>query len=73
MAWNWSFLLPDAAFSATGIAALRAARRGDVVWLPLTLLSIAITMTAGGMAVASAAIRAADKPSGTVMFGIADQ
>jgi hypothetical protein len=51
-AWNWSFLLPDAAFSLTGVAALRAARRGDLVWVPLTLLSLAFTMMAGGMAVA---------------------
>jgi hypothetical protein len=51
-AWNWSFLLPDAAFSATGLAALRAARRGDMAWQPLSLLSLAFTMMAGGMAIA---------------------
>lgn len=50
-AWNWSFLLPDLAFSATGIAAVAAARRGSPAWRPLAILSLAFTTTAGGMAV----------------------
>jgi hypothetical protein len=52
LAWNWSFLPVDLAFSATGIAAVAASRRGDPVWRPLALLSLAFTMVAGGMAVA---------------------
>ena len=50
-AWNWSFLLPDLAFSATGIASVAAARRGSPVWRPLAILSLGFTATAGGMAV----------------------
>ena len=50
-AWNWSFLLPDVAFSATGLAAVAAARRGAPVWRPLAILSLAFTIMAGGMAV----------------------
>jgi hypothetical protein len=52
LAWNWSFLPVDLAFSATGIAAVAASRRGEPVWRPLALLSLAFTMVAGGMAVA---------------------
>ena len=52
VAWNWSFLPVDLAFSLTGLSAVSAARRGDPVWRPLALLSLAFTMVAGGMAVA---------------------
>jgi hypothetical protein len=52
VAWNWSFLPVDLAFSALGLAAVRAARRGDPIWRPLALLSLALTMVAGAMAVA---------------------
>lgn len=51
VAWNWSFLPVDLAFSALGLAAVRAARRGDPIWRPLALLSLALTMVAGVMAV----------------------
>ncbi len=51
VAWNWSFLPVDLAFSLTGLSAVAAARRGDPVWRPLALLSLAFTMVAGGMAV----------------------
>jgi hypothetical protein len=51
VAWNWSFLPVDLAFSILGLAAVRAARRGNPIWRPLALLSLAFTMVAGGMAV----------------------
>lgn len=51
IAWNWSFLPVDLAFSTLGLGAVRAARRGDPRWRPLALLSLAFTMVAGGMAV----------------------
>lgn len=52
VAWNWSFLPVDLAFSLTGLAAVTAARRGSPIWRPLAILSLAFTATAGGMAVA---------------------
>ena len=51
IAWNWSFLPVDLAFSLLGLGAVRAARRHDPRWRPLALLSLAFTMVAGGMAV----------------------
>ncbi|MBW8815627.1 MAG: DUF5360 family protein [Caulobacterales bacterium] len=51
VAWNWSFLPIDLAFSATGLLAVRAARRGDPLWRPLSLISLVLTMVAGVMAV----------------------
>jgi hypothetical protein len=51
-AWNWSFFPIDLAFSLTGLAAVRAARRGDQLWKPLALISLILTMVAGLMAVA---------------------
>lgn len=51
VAWNWSFLPLDLAFSILGLAAVRAARRGHPGWRPLALLSLAFTMAAGGMAI----------------------
>ena len=50
-AWNWSFFPLDLAFSLTGLAAVRAARRREAIWRPLALVSLALTMVAGGMAV----------------------
>lgn len=50
-AWNWSFLPLDLAFSLTGLAAVRLARREDPLWRPLALVSLVLTMVAGGMAV----------------------
>lgn len=52
VAWNWSFLPLDLAFSLTGLYAVRLARRGDPSWRAMTLISLVLTMTAGGMAVA---------------------
>ncbi|MDX2236480.1 MAG: DUF5360 family protein [Hyphomonadaceae bacterium] len=51
IAWNWSFFPLDMAFSLTGLAAIRCARRGDPMWKPLALISVTLTMVAGGMAV----------------------
>ena len=49
-AWNWSFLPLDLAFSATGLAAVAAMRRGRP-WRALAIVSLVLTMVAGGMAV----------------------
>lgn len=51
VAWNWSFFPLDIAFSLTGLAAVRCSRRGDAAWRPLALISLILTMVAGGMAV----------------------
>lgn len=51
VAWNWSFFPLDVAFSLTGLAAVRCARRGVAAWRPLALMSLILTMVAGGMAV----------------------
>jgi hypothetical protein len=50
VAWNWSFLPLDLAFSLTGLLAVRAGRRGDPAWRGLAVVSLCLTMTAGGMA-----------------------
>ncbi len=63
VAWNWSFLPVDLAFSITGLSAVAAARRGDPVWRPLALLSLAFTLVAGGMAVAYWAIQREFEPA----------
>lgn len=47
VAWNWSFLPLDVAFSAVGLAAVVAARRGSDAWRPLALLSLAFTIASG--------------------------
>lgn len=51
MAWNWSFFPLDVCFSVFGYLALSANRRGDPVWRVYALISLTLTMTAGGMAV----------------------
>jgi hypothetical protein len=51
VAWNWSFFPLDLAFSLTGLAAVRYAGNGNPIWKPLTLISLVLTMVAGGMAV----------------------
>lgn len=50
-AWNWSFFPLDVIFSIFGFLALRANRRRDPIWRPYALISLVLTMTAGGMAV----------------------
>lgn len=49
-AWNWSFLPLDLAFSATGLAAVQAMQRKRP-WRHLALISLILTMVAGGMAI----------------------
>jgi hypothetical protein len=51
VAWNWSFFPLDIAFSATGLLAVRRAGRGDPGWRALALVSLVLTIVAGGMAV----------------------
>ena len=62
VAWNWSFLPLDLAFSLLGLSAVAAARRQSPVWRPLALLSLAFTMAAGGMAVTYWAIQGEFEP-----------
>lgn len=50
-AWNWSFFPLDVAFSAFGLMAVAANRRGDPIWIALAILSLAFTIAAGGMAI----------------------
>ncbi len=50
VAWNWSFMPLDVAFSLTGLAAVRAARAGRA-WQGLAIVSLTLTMCAGGMAI----------------------
>ena len=56
IAWNWSFLPMDLAFSYFGLKAVAAARRGDSTWRAFTIVSLTLTMAAGGMAVSYWAI-----------------
>ena len=51
VAWNWSFFPLDLIFSIFGYLAISASRQGDPVWRPYALISLGLTMTAGGMAV----------------------
>jgi hypothetical protein len=51
VAWNWSFMPLDVAFALTGLAAVRQARRGRS-WRGLAIVSLTLTMCAGGMAIA---------------------
>lgn len=51
VAWNWSFFPLDLAFSLTGLGAVAAGRRGSSLWRPLALISLTLTVVAGGMAV----------------------
>jgi hypothetical protein len=50
VAWNWSFMPLDVAFSLTGLAAVRVARAGRD-WRGLAIVSLTLTMCAGGMAI----------------------
>jgi len=52
VAWNWSFLPLDLAFSYFGLCAVAAARRGDPVCHGYAIVSLTLTMASGGMAVA---------------------
>ena len=50
-AWNWSFAPLDLAFCLAGLTSLRLARSGQALWRPLALVSLLLTMCAGGMAI----------------------
>jgi hypothetical protein len=50
VAWNWSFMPIDVAFSITGLAAVRRSRTGRT-WHGLAIVSLTLTMCAGGMAI----------------------
>lgn len=50
-AWNWSFAPLDVAFALIGLAAVRAAAAGRPDWRVLAVISLVLTMCAGGMAV----------------------
>ena len=41
----------DLAFSFFGLRAVAAGRRGDPLWLPYSIVSLTLTMAAGGMAI----------------------
>ncbi len=51
IAWNWSFFPMDLAFSYFGLRAVAAARQGREIWRPYAIVSLTLTMAAGGMAV----------------------
>ena len=51
VAWNWSFMPLDVAFALTGLASVRRAARGDRGWRELAIVSLTLTMCAGGMAI----------------------
>ena len=51
VAWNWSFFPLDIVFSIVGLTAIQAFRSGNSIWRPLAIISLILTMTAGGMAV----------------------
>lgn len=56
-AWNWTFLPLDLAASATGFAAVAALRAGSPAAPARLAVSLALTATAGGAAVAYWALR----------------
>ncbi len=51
IAWNWSFLPIDLVFSVVGLASVNASRRGNAIWRPLAIISLTLTVAAGGMAI----------------------
>ena len=61
-AWNWSFLPLDFAISATGLLALRRAKRGGP-WRDLALVSLTLTSCSGLMAVSFWTLRADFDPA----------
>ena len=63
VAWNWSFFPLDIAFSVIGLTAVRASGTGNAIWRPLAIISLILTMTAGGMAVSYWAILGEFDPS----------
>lgn len=57
IAWNWSFAPVDLAASLLGLASLMLARRRIGSWSLLSTLSVALTLSAGVMALSFWAIR----------------
>jgi hypothetical protein len=55
--WNWSFLPLDIVLSISGLVSLQLSRRDDLRWRPLAILSLAMTVCAGLMAISFWAIR----------------
>ena len=51
VAWNWSFFPLDVAFSCSGLLAVATSRRGNPIWKPFALISLAFTIAAGWMAI----------------------
>ena len=51
-AWNWSFAPLDIAFAAIGLWSLALLKKGDVRWRGWAIVSLTLTMCAGGMAIA---------------------
>ena len=51
IAWNWSFLPMDLAFSYFGLRAVALAQENDEKWRAFAIISLTLTMAAGGMAV----------------------
>ena len=51
-AWNWSFAPLDIAFSLAGLAAVRLADKKQQSWQNYAMISLVVTMSAGGMAIA---------------------
>jgi hypothetical protein len=62
IAWNWSFLPLDVAFSIIGLTAIRRYRKGDASWRHLAIISLVLSSTAGGMAVSYWALLGAYEP-----------
>ena len=51
-AWNWSFAPLDIAFAVCGLWSIRLARHGRASWKGLAIVSLTLTICAGGMAIA---------------------
>lgn len=62
IAWNWSFLPLDIAFSLLGLLAVRQATHGRS-WRGLAIASLVLTSCAGGMAIAFWTLRGDFDPS----------
>ena len=50
-AWNWSFAPLDLAFAIMGLWSVKLAQANDPRWRPVCLISLVLTMCAGGMAI----------------------
>ena len=50
-AWNWSFAPLDIAFAICGLVSVRLAGAGEARWRGWAIMSLVLTMCAGGMAV----------------------